>query len=219
LYEDNTKNILCSGIEYTMLSLISEKINVLIVGGGKAALTKAGTFIERGCRVELVSKEFLEEFEQLKTYKNISIVYDEYNKKYIQDKHVVIIATNSKEVNKKIREDCYEIYKLFIDCSNPKEGTCITPCQRNTKNIFFGLNTNSVSPKTSVYLANKIKGQLEKYDEFVSFSSSIRNQIKDWDRKQQIMNFICSDDFYFFYEKEKELTILKMFFEELELRL
>lgn len=197
-----------------MLSLISERINVLIIGGGKAALTKVRTFAERGCSVDLVSKEFLEEFKELKAFKNINLIYDDYNKKYIYDKHVVIIATNSKEVNKEIREDCNELYKLFIDCSSPKEGTCITPCQRNSKNTFFGLHTNSVSPKTSIYLANKIKGELEKYDEFVSFSSSIRNQIKDWDRKQQIMNFICSDDFYFFYEKEKELTILKMFYPE-----
>lgn len=214
MYENNTKDILCSGIEYTMLSLISEKINVLIIGGGKAALTKVRTFAERGCSVDLVSKEFLEEFKELKAFKNINLIYDDYNKKYIYDKHVVIIATNSKEVNKEIREDCNELYKLFVDCSDPKEGTCITPCQRNTKNTFFGLHTNSVSPKTSIYLANKVKGELEKYDEFVSFSSSIRNQIKDWDRKQQIMNFICSDDFYFFYEKEKEMTILKMFYPE-----
>jgi precorrin-2 dehydrogenase/sirohydrochlorin ferrochelatase len=78
--------------------------------------------------------------------------------------------------------------------------------------MFFGLHTKSVSPKTSVYIANKVKNQLEKYDEFVSFTSSIRNGISDWDRKQEIMNFICSDDFYFFYEKEREVTILKMFY-------
>lgn len=197
-----------------MLSLISEKINVIIIGGGKAALTKIRTFAERGCRVEVVSKEFLEEFQELKNYKNISLIYDQYNKKYIQDKHLIIIATNCEEVNREIRKDCYELYKLFIDCSNPKEGMCITPCQRNTENIIFGLNTNSVSPKTSVYLANKVKNEVKKYDKFVSFSSSIRNRIKDWDRKQQIMNFICSDDFYFFYEKGKELTILRMFYGE-----
>jgi len=214
LYEDNTKDILCSGIEYTMISLISEKINVLIIGGGKAALTKMRTFAGRGCRISLISKEFLEEFEELKVCNNIKLIYDEYNRKYIYDKHIVIIATNSKEVNKVIREDCRKLYKLFIDCSAPKEGTCITPCQRDTKNIFFGLHTKSVSPKTSVYLANKVKSELEKYDEFINFSSSIRNKIKDWDRKQEIMNFICSEDFYFFYKKKKEEAILKMFYEE-----
>jgi Siroheme synthase (precorrin-2 oxidase/ferrochelatase domain) len=212
VYENNTKDILCSGVEHIMLSLISEKIDVLIVGGGKAALTKIRTFADRGCKVSIVSKEFLEEFEELKKYKNISFIDDEYNKKYIQDKHLVIIATNCEKVNKAIRVDCKELYKLFIDCSDPKEGTCITPCQRNTKNIFFGLHTKSVSPKTSVYLANKIKNKLVEYDEFISFSSSIRNRIKDWDKKQEIMNFICSDDFYFFYEKKKEEPILKMFY-------
>lgn len=216
MYEDNTKDILCSGIEHTMISLISEKINVLIIGGGKAALTKMRTFAGRGCRVSLISKEFLKEFKALEECNNIKLIYDQYNKRYIYDKHLVIIATNSKEVNKVIREDCQELYKLFIDCSDPKEGTCITPCQRNTKNTFFGLHTKSVSPKTSIYLANKVKGELEKYDEFISFSSLIRNKIKDWDKKQQIMNYVCSDDFYFFYEKKEAETVLKMFYGELK---
>lgn len=216
MYEDNTEDILCSGIEYTMLSLISEKINVLIVGGGKAALTKTRTFAKRGCKLSIVSKEFLEEFEGLENCNNINFIVDEYNKKYIQDKHLIIIATNSEKVNKQIRIDCQQLYKLFIDCSDPKEGTCITPCQRNTENIFFGLHTKSVSPKTSVYLSNKIKNELKKYDEFISFSSSVRNRIKEWHKKQEIMNFICSDDFYFFYEKEREKVILKMFYEELK---
>ena len=33
-----------SAINYTMISLLSSKVNILIVGGGEAAFIKCGTF-------------------------------------------------------------------------------------------------------------------------------------------------------------------------------
>ncbi|MBV7275243.1 NAD(P)-dependent oxidoreductase [Clostridiaceae bacterium UIB06] len=218
MYEDNKEDILCSGIDHTMISLISHKINLLIVGGGRAALIKAKTFIQRGCSsVSVVSKEFLPEFEELEHYSNLKLIKEEYKKLYIKDKHIIAIATNCEEVNKKVRKDCDELSKLYIDCTNPKEGLCIMACQRSTKSTSFGINTNDISPKTSVFLANKIKDKLEKYDNFISFTALIRNKAKELKNKNEIMGFICSDDFLFFYEIGLGELILKMFYPDVEL--
>lgn len=215
MHENNTENILCSRIDYTMLSLISSKINVLIVGGGKAALIKAKTFIKSSCKVCIVAKEFIPEFKQFIHCTNLELIIDKYNKNYIFDKHLIVIATNCEVVNKSIRKDCEELYKLYIECTTPRDGVCITPCQRSTQSIFFGLHTVGGNPKMSVFLADKMKGSLEKYDGFVEFTSIIRNKVKNLKNKQEILNFICSDDFYFFYEKGKARAILKLFYREL----
>lgn len=211
MYENNTEDILCSGIEYTFLSLISSKVKILIVGGGRAALIKAKTFIKKGCNVSVVAKEFADEFSELNN--NITLIKEEYNSNYIYKYHLVVIATNCVSLNDKIRKDCDEIYRLYIDCSSPKDGLCITPCQRSTKNISFGIHTKAGSPKTSVYVANNIKKYLGKYDNFIEFTVFIRNRVKNKNNKQEIMDFICSNDFYFFYEKGKEKEILNMFYD------
>lgn len=217
MYENNKEDILRSGIDYTMISLISPKVNVLIVGGGRAALIKAKTFIERGCSVSVVSKEFLLEFEKLKSYSNLRLINEEYKKNYINDRHIVVIATNCEAINKKIRKDCDELSKLYIDCTDPKEGLCVMACQRSTKSTSFGININDVSPKTSVFLANKIKNKLEGYDDFITFTALVRNNAKELKNKNEIMEFICSDNFLFFYEKGLGELILKMFYPDVEL--
>ncbi len=212
MYENNKEDILCSRIKYTMLSLISEKINVLIVGGGNAALIKCKTFIKKGCLVTVVAKDFNIAFKELENYNNLRIIKSEYEKKYIECNHIVIIATDLESLNLEIRKHCRENYRIYIDCSSPSEGLCVTPCQRNTENIFLGLNTLNGNPKISVYLSDKIKEYMNKYDEFTKFTSDIRNSIKCYDINKEIMNFMCSDDFFFFYEKGKAETVLKIFY-------
>lgn len=219
MYENTKEDILCSRIEYTMLSLISQKINVLIVGGGKAALIKATTFAQKGCNVLIISKEFSTGFERLINYSNLRFIKAEYNKEYINNRHIVVIATNCENTNKKIRSHCEEVSKLYIDCTNPKEGLCVMTCQRSTKSTNFGINTTEVSPKTSIFLADKIKSKLEEYDDFVAFTALIRNKVKELENKNEIMDFICSDNFLFFYEKGLGESILKMFYPDIQLQM
>lgn len=83
------------------------------------------------------------------------------------------------------------------------------PCQRDTEFISFGINTKGGSPKTSRYLAEKVKGSLREYDSFVQYSYSLRNKIKYVDDKDKIMEFVSSDDFYFFYKKNIHKSVLK----------
>ncbi|MCT8976636.1 NAD(P)-dependent oxidoreductase [Clostridium sp. CX1] len=213
MYENNTEDILCSGIEYTFLSLISDKVKVLIVGGGRAALIKAKTFLKKGCNVSVVAKDFIEEFIELKNKENITLIEGEYNSNHIDKNHLIIIATNCASLNDEIRKDCDKVYKLYIDCSSPKDGLCITPCQRSSKNISFGIHTKAGSPKTSVYVANKVEKYLEDFDNFIEFTACIRNRMKNSSNKKEIMNFICSDDFYFFCERGKEREIFSMFYD------
>ena len=68
MYKDSRENIHREEqLEYIMLSLLSNKINVLIIGGGEASLIKTKTFLNGGCNVTVVAKEFLEDFKNLQS--------------------------------------------------------------------------------------------------------------------------------------------------------
>lgn len=213
MHENNKEDILRGRIEYTFLSLISDKVNVLIIGGGRAASIKAKTFIKKGCNVSVVAKNFIEEFNELKNRSNVTLIKGEYDSNYIYKNHLVIIATDCATLNDKIRKDCDDIYKLYIECTSPKDGLCITPCQRSSKNISFGIHTRAGSPKTSVYVANKVRQYLDKYDSFVEFTCFVRNRVKNREDKEEIMDFICDDDFCFFCEKGKHKEVFSMFYD------
>lgn len=212
MYKDNKEDVSASKLEYIMISLISYKTNVLIVGGGRAALIKARTFSKDGCSITILSKEFIPEFKGLLDEGNLVLIKDSYNKKYILDKHIVIIAVDDEESIKNIVRDCEENYKLFLDCSNFKRGQFITPFQRQTDNIKFAIQTRRGSPKTSRFLGEKVKKLLDEYDGFVQYTCTLREKVKTLSNKEDIMEFVCSDDFYLFFQKGIHELVLEMFY-------
>ena len=201
-----------SDLNYTMISLLSSKINILIVGGGEAAFIKCRTFSKEGCNITVVSKEFCKELCVLDELYNVKLIKEEYNKSYVDQNHIIIIATNNKEVNESIKNYCDIKYKLYVYCEDYKQGLFITPVQRDTTNMKVALHTKGGSPKTAVFMSNVIEDKIYEYSNFIDYTCSIRNLVKKSEEKKEIMNFVCSEDFYFFYTKGEENSILEMFY-------
>lgn len=208
--ENNRKDIL---LDYAFISLIAPNISVAIIGGGRAGYIKAKSFLRKGFNVLVVSKEFDDEFKNLKG--PIECIKDNYKTKHILDKHLVIIATDDENVNEIIKSDCEAYYKIYLNASNFKDGKFLTPVEKNSENIKVGIHTSIGSPKTSVYLGEKIKETIDKYDGLVQYIGNLRNDILEESKNRklnlEIMNFVNSDDFYFFYKKDKHKLILKLF--------
>ncbi|MCB2339503.1 NAD(P)-dependent oxidoreductase [Clostridium estertheticum] len=201
-----------SAINYTMISLLSSKVNILIVGGGEAAFIKCGTFSKEGCNVTVVSKEFNKNFYKLKGVSNIKLIKDEYKESYVDINHIVIIATNSNIVNESIKNYCDEKYKLYLNCEDFNQGLVVKPVQRDTSNMKFALHTKGGSPKTSLFMSKIIEDKIYEYSNFIDYTCSIRNIVKMRSQKKEIMNFVCSEDFFFFYTKDVQSIILEMFY-------
>ena len=210
---DNRENI---SLDYAFISLISSKIKVIIIGGGKSGYIKAKSFFQRGYNVTVVSKEFDEKFKSMD--KSVSFISDEYKIDYILDKHLVIIATDDRETNNTIHQDCEKHYKIYLNSGDFRDGQFITPVETKTKNISVGVHTNIGSPKTSVFLADKINYTISEYDDFVNYIGQLRKDIlktnKDRAFNLQVMNFVNSDDFYFFYKMNKHKLVLKLFWRD-----
>lgn len=216
MHEDYRKNIFCSELNYMGISLLSSKIHVLIVGGGTAGLIKAKTFSKRGCRVTVVSTEFKAEFSDLKEVYSVQLLQEKYQYEQILDKHLVVIATEVEEVNEKIKEDCEKHYKLYLTCSDFRKGLFLTPYHGEIKNLSFTLHTRGGSPKTTMFVANKIFEAIKPYDDFIGFTCNLRKRIKAGQNKKEIMEFITSEDFYFFYNRGAQNKVLEMFYGGIE---
>ncbi|MDV4149463.1 NAD(P)-dependent oxidoreductase [Clostridium sp. AL.422] len=197
-------------IDYTYLSLISRKTNIGVIGGGKVGYIKSKNFLSKNCNVEVLSIDFIEEFKKLD---NIKLIKNSYYKDFIKDKHIIVIATNDTFLNQRIKEDCEEAYKIYVYVEDYLESMAIVPVQRNLNNISFAVNTNYGNPKGSLMIAEKVIDTLREYDEFVGYSSLIRKSAKGIvEKKKDIINFVCSEDFKYIYEKKKDKIVLEMFF-------
>jgi len=78
--------------------------------------------------------------------------------------------------------------------------------------VSIGLRTTNKSPKTAQFLVKKVRNYLINYDDYVYFATSIRNRINNFPQKNQLLNFISSEDFLFFFKKSYGEAVLKLFY-------
>ncbi|MPQ44050.1 NAD(P)-dependent oxidoreductase [Clostridium tarantellae] len=200
-------------INYLGISLFGKKLNVKIIGGGRAAFIKGKTFLEKGCNVSFLAKDISKEILNLNKYK-VKILKENYNKKFIKDGHIIIIAIDDAELRKIIIEHCEELNKIYINCSSFENGMGIVQTTRELNNLSFSINTKVAAPALSVMLSNDVEKLLSSYDDFTYLVGKIRKVAKNEKYKKEIIKFICTHDFKFFYDLKKEKEVLALFFGE-----
>jgi precorrin-2 dehydrogenase / sirohydrochlorin ferrochelatase len=197
--------------DFTFLSINSKKVKVLVIGGGKAALIKAKSFLRKGFVVHCIAPNFNEEFLQL-NYETLKLIVEEFKDEIVKSYHIVVICTNKEELNRHIRVLCDEEYKVYIDATMPEESMATLCAMTSTKEVSVGVRIKGKSPKTSQFLANKVKQYLMQYDDYVFFATHVRNNIGDFHKKSEVLEFISSEDFLFFFEKHYGEEILNLFY-------
>lgn len=218
MFNDVEENIYGDEIERIYLTFISSKLRVGIIGGGKAATIKVRSFLKGNVYIEVLAREFSEDILNISD-KNLKLIKSEYRDDFIKDKHLIVIAINDSVLLQKIKYECDKNYKLYINCSDFKEGIGIMPVQRNLKNISLGISTAGGNPKGALMVADIAYKSLVDIDEFIGYTTKIRNNAK-FIRvyKKEIIEFINCNDFKFFYDKGKDEIVFKLFLEDSDLQ-
>ncbi len=177
---------------FLCLSLRAENIRALIVGGGRAALIKARTFIERGCRVTILAPSVREEFAQFAP-DCVEIRLASYDAAALAGHHLVVIATDDEAVNAQIQRDCEARDKLYLMCGDAQQGLFVTPVMRETEQAMIAVHTKAGSPRSALFLAEKLAERARQYDAFIAWIADIRQQIKGRGDKDEIMRALNSD--------------------------
>ena len=146
-------------------------MNITVVGAGHIAFRKCQIFLEYGKVVTVVAKDFLPAFAEHKD--TLQLVTATYNKDFITASHLVIAATNNKDVNKQIADDCKSLGILVNVADDASLSTFIVPAYIKRGDLLISVSTSGKSPSTT----KKIKQDLEKtYD--ASYANIIENQSK-----------------------------------------
>ena len=207
---DNIEDIY-NEIEYSFISLFSRKLRIGVIGGGKAGSIKIKHFVNNKCYVEVLSNEFSQDILDL-SYKNdnIKLINRKFDYEFLKDKHIIIIALEDNIIKNNIKKYCDDNYKIYIDSTDFKEGMAVVPTERSTRTMNFALNTKGGNPKGSVWVSNRINEKLIEFDDFIEFTTIIRNKAKGIPKyKNEIINFIFSDEFKKFFDREEAIESIK----------
>ena len=190
-------------LNYAPITLFGEKIRIGVIGAGRGALIKVRNFYNKGSNIEVLSLDFLADFYKFNENK-VKLIKGSYNKDFILDKHLIIIAIDDESVINKIKSDCEELFKIYINSSKFREGMGVIPVTRESEFITVAVNTKVGNPRGSVMVANSITESLQEFDEYINLTGKIRNCLTlDKEIKDDLLKFINSSDCKFFYSKSK----------------
>lgn len=153
-----------------------DDIQITIIGGGKVAYRKCMNFLDFYKKVTVVSKDFIDEFNEIKD--KINIIKDGYDEKYIKESFVVIAATNNKCINRKIGIYCRDNGKLVNVVDDVNLSNFTVPSYVKRGDLLLSVSTGGKSPS----LSSKIRKELERiydesYEEYVKLLGQVREVI------------------------------------------
>lgn len=169
------------------------QLETLLVGAGNVGLEKLSFLLKSSpnAKVTIVSKDFLKEIVTIaKDNSNIKMVQDAYNDEYLNEKHLVIAATDDKEVNKKVYHDAKKRYLLVNVADTPEYCDFYLGGIVTKGNIKIGISTNGKSPTTAKRLRQLFEEIIpDDINEMVENINKYRDTLKgDFEEKVDALN-------------------------------
>jgi precorrin-2 dehydrogenase / sirohydrochlorin ferrochelatase len=169
------------------------QLNILLVGAGFVGLEKL-TFLLKSSPnavVTVVSKEISDDIRELAEYNpTITLIQDVYHEKYLEGRHIVIAATNFKEVNKQVYRDAKARCLLVNVADTPEYCDFYLGGIVTKGNVKIAISTNGKSPTTAKRLRQLLEEIIpEDINEMVENIHQYRETLKgDFEYKVEALN-------------------------------
>lgn len=151
---------------YYPIALNLRKKLALVVGGGKVAERKVDSLLQAGAKIRVVSPEITEKLKGFAKRHKIQWLKREVKASDLKGADIVIAATSSSNVNKKVSEWAKK-HKLPVNVvDKPKLSTFISPAIFKASKATIAVYTDGRDPVFSRDLKNFLK---ENWDEFLYY--------------------------------------------------
>ncbi len=178
----------------------------LIIGGGVVALRKAKLMLGYGAVVTVVSPYLVKELQELINERQIAYLADIYRPAYLQQKFIVICATDDPQVNRSAAAACRERGILVNSVSEPENCTIFFPAQFRKGALSIAVSTDGSSPALARRLKNELQEQTDPaYAEFTLFLKNIRPRviatIENSAKRRAVLEYLAGERFFNAFKK------------------
>lgn len=177
---------------------LSDKL-CLVIGGGNVAERKVHSLLESDALVRVVGPKLTPGLRDMVESGRILYRQGQYRPADLNNIFLVISATDNKEVNRQVAEDCATRNLLVNIVDDPVKCNFFVPAVVKRGALSIAVSTGGKSP----LLARKIREELEttyglEYGEFLDLIADIRkdviNNISDKKKKKEILeNMVCDE--------------------------
>ncbi|MEH0155064.1 bifunctional precorrin-2 dehydrogenase/sirohydrochlorin ferrochelatase [Limibacter armeniacum] len=160
-----------------------DQLELLIVGGGAVGHEKLSAVLKNSpeAKVNLVAPEIRKEVEELATdYPTVKLHYREFQWEDLNGKHLVILATDKRELHEEIKKVTAEKHLLTNVADTPDLCDFYLSSVVQKGDLKIGISTNGKSPT----LAKRIREYLEEalpdeVQELMDNLQVFRSKLKD----------------------------------------
>ena len=149
--------------KYFPILLDLEEKNILVVGGGRIAYRKIKTLLNYGAKIEVITPQIIEKkIELLFEEKKIDVTLREFEDSDIDNRFLVVGATNNKELNKRIYR-LGDSKNILVNNISTKEDLNARFCAvHRGENFQIAISTDEGNPKRALDIKKQIAKNLEK---------------------------------------------------------
>lgn len=173
--------------------LKAHELNILIVGGGNVGLEKLSFLLKSSpnAKVSLVAPFIKEEVKILaEAHPTVTLIKDEYVKEHLDEKHIVIAATDDQMVNLNIFLEAKQRNLLVNLADQPQYCDFYLGGIVTKGNVKIAISTNGKSPTTAKRLRQFFEQIIpESINELVQNLHTYRKRLKnDFEHKVDTLN-------------------------------
>jgi precorrin-2 dehydrogenase/sirohydrochlorin ferrochelatase len=179
--------------EFYPIFLKAHELNILIVGGGNVGLEKLSFLLKSSpnAKVSLVAPFIKEEIKILAaTHPTVTLIKEEYAKEYLDEKHIVIAATDDQMVNLNIFLEAKQRNLLVNLADQPQYCDFYLGGIVTKGHVKIAISTNGKSPTTAKRLRQFFEQIIpESINELVQNLHTYRKRLKnDFEYKVDTLN-------------------------------
>ena len=168
------------------------QLNVLLIGAGNVGLEKLSFLLKSSpnAKVQIVAIDILPEVRDLAIKHKVEIIQTPYNSNHLQNKDLIIVATDDNNVNIQAYNDCKKQNLLVNVADTPQLCDFYLGGIVTKGNVKIAISTNGKSPTTAKRLRQFFEEVIPKdINEFVQNLNKYRRTIKgDFEKKVETLN-------------------------------
>ncbi len=150
----------------------------LVVGGGGVGARKVARLLACGARVTVVSPDAQDQIRLLAARGRINWRQRGYSSQYLDGVFLVIAATSSPQLNRRIGRDAAKRNLLCNVVDQPGLGNFILPAVVDCGHLTLTVSTDGQSPAFAKYLKNELQLRFgPEYDRFLMLMGAVRGKL------------------------------------------
>ena len=158
----------------------------LVIGGGSVGTRKVLTLISCGANVTVVSLDATEKLQKLSNNGVIKLKERSFQNTDLDDRFLVIGATDNQELNFKIHAEAERRGLLCNIADRPKACNFILPSIVNRGDLIIAISTSGKSPAFAKRLRKQLEAEFgDEYAEFLNLMGVIRKKLLSQDHEPE----------------------------------